>query len=178
MSTSTFIVFLAILFVGVPASLRVTGLKVRVRNPVALTMVATWLAGQAVYFATGESMPIKAMVLFDSAVISAMFVKDDWISCPYDNWRHQLACLWHERTPWDKGILALFPLAWLFYTPLVGGDFQYWTLWGIGLVQLALAGQEALHHWQRARGHAPRVDARGDDPPRSLFAPALGEAHG
>lgn len=165
------------LVVGLPAGLRVTGFKVRIRNPVALAMVASWLAGQAIYYATGITMPTKAMILFDSIVVSTMFVKEEWVACDYRDWRHQLACLWHERTPWDKAILALFPLAWLFYTPLVGGEIQYWTLWGIGLAQLMLAGHEALHMWQRAKGHSSRADAPRDDPPRSFFAPAQGEAN-
>lgn len=133
-------------------------------------MVAMWLFGRLVWELTGEWLPVKAMVVQDMFVIAAMFLKDDWRTCPYRNMPHQLACLWLERTPWDKRILALFPLAWLFYAPVVEPQLQFWVLWGIGLAQLALAGHEALHLWQRANGHELR--AHNESPHGLEFAVA------
>ena len=73
----------------------------------------------------------------------------------------------------DKAILVLFPVAWLFYTPILSPFYQYWTLWGISLTQLALAGSEAIHNWQRAKAKSLHADAPGI-PPGTFFAPVLG----
>jgi hypothetical protein len=172
-STPTFLYFLTVLFVGMPAALRVTGFRVRVRNSTAFAMVAMWLFGQFIWWLTGEWLPVQAMILQDAAVIAAMFVKDDWCTCPYRNGWHQLACLWIERTPWDKAILVLFPSAWLFYFPVTTPTNQFWTLWGIGLAQLALAGLEALHEGRGTVGQPSRADAPGKFP-GILFAPVKG----
>lgn len=169
MSLSTFIVFLAILFVGVPAALRVTGHKVRIRNATALAMVAMWLVGQAIYLATGETMPLGAMFLQDMVVIMAIYAKPDWQDCfPYRTFRQQIRAAWLERSPWDRGILALFPLAWLFYAPIVGAQLQYWTLYGIGLAQLMLAGQEAFPLLRGRMAKKSRAEDAG--PPGLTFA--------
>lgn len=176
MSTPSFIYFLAILFVGATCTLRVTGRKVSVRNATALAMVATWFACRLIYEATGEGMPLQGMVLSDCVVIAAMFCKDDLRYTAYETVQKQLAAMWHERTPWDKAILALFPAVWIFYAPVTDGRSQYWTLYGIGLVQLALAGWEAFYLRLQGNGQTPRADAP-DIPPGSLFAPARGEAY-
>lgn len=169
MSTPTFIVFLAMLFIGVPSALRLTGLKVRVRNATALAIMAMWFVGQAIYASSGECMPLAAMLLQDMVVIVAIFTKPDWRDCsPYRTFRQQLRGAWLERSPWDRAIIALFPLAWLFYAPVVDAWLQYWTLYGIGLAQLMLAGWEALTPLLRTIGQSPRAD--DERPPGLRFA--------
>lgn len=141
-------------------------------------MVVMWFAGQAMCAAAGGNPSlqdmIKVMTFSDAAVIASMFFKEDWATCPYTDWWRQFTCLWYERTPWDKVILVLFPVAWLFYTPLVGGDFQYWTLWGIGLLQLALAGHEAFYSTLRAVGQKLRAN---DERPTGLEFAAWSGKH-
>ncbi len=176
MSTASALYFAAILLIGVPAAFRLNG---RIRNATAFAMVAMWLFGRVVYWLTGEWMPLQAMVLQDMVVIAAMFVKEDWRDCsPYTNLRYQFCALWNERSPWDRAILALFPVAWIFYFPVVDGQKQFWTLWGLGLLQLIAAGLEALTLWQAKRGANPfRADS--PDHSRSDFTSAwASEAYG
>lgn len=163
----------AIIACGVTAAIRVQGFRVRVGNITALAMVAMWFLGRLIYALTGEGTPIRFMLVQDAAVIASMFIKNEWVDCPYRSLTHQLACLWHERTPWDKAILALFPVAWFFYARVLNPSHQYWTLWGIGLLQLALAGLEAIHFRQRAKAKSLHADAPGQ-PPGTLFAPVWG----
>ncbi len=172
MSVETTIYFLALLFVGVPAALRVSvePVRIRVRNPTALAMVATWIAGRAVYAATGEWLPLKAMVLFDWAVIVAILSKKDWRICsPHGGWQYLICFLWHERSPCDRAILALFPMVWLFYAPVVDSRTQYWVLWSLSMAQLALAGLEPLQSWLGAMAKTSRADAKGRPPPGLTF---------
>lgn len=178
MSAPTLLYFLAVLFVGMPAALRVTGHKVRVRNATALAFVLMWLFGRAVYAATGEWLPVQAMVFQDIVIVATIFAKDDWCDLwPYRSMKAQLAALWLERSPWDRAILALFVPAWLLYFPILSPIPQFWTLWGIGLAQLMLSGAEAFHLWLRTDGHRFRADARGRSPPL-LFAPVRSGSHG
>jgi hypothetical protein len=172
-STASLLYILAILFIGMPAALRITGLRVRVRNPVALVMVGSWLFCRALYEATGEGMPLEGMIVSDMAVIAAMFMKDDWETVAYCDLRCQLAALWRERTPWDRAILAIFPLAWALYLPLLQPVPQFWALWTLSMAQLALAGIEPLSQWLRVNGQTSRADAPGE-PPGLMFAPVLG----
>lgn len=179
--------FAAIVLVGLPAAFRlsfvwdsrgllVTVLRlagsIRVRNPVALAMVATWFACRLLWSITGECPP-QALVISDMVVIASTFVKDDWAESAYRGKRHMIACLlWFERTPWDRVILALFPVAWLLYGPVLT-RFEYWTLYGIGLAQLAIAGWEGVHNWQRTKANSSHADAPGDFS-GMMFAPVQG----
>lgn len=145
-------------------------------NATALAMVAMWLAGRALYLLTGLGTPLGAMLLQDMVVIAAIYVKPDWQDCfPYRTFSQQLRAAWLERSPWDRAILALFPLAWLFYLPVAAPRTTYWTLYGIGLAQLALAGWEALHLSRGRMANKSRADDAG--PPGLTFA-AWGTEHG
>ena len=173
MSPEEIFYFTTIILVGVSQLFR------PLRNATAVAMVATWFVCRLLYSMT-QPTPDEQLVmavLSDCVVIAAMFVKEDWVTCPYQTRWHQLACLWLERTPWDKTILALFPVAWLFYFPILSPQSQYWTLYGIGLTQLALASREAYRQWQVTKANSSRADAP-EEPPRSLFAPVRGEAYG
>lgn len=173
MSTPAAIFFLCVLVVGLPASLRVHGFSVRVRNATALAIVATWLFGQLIYALTGEWLPLQAMVLQDMVVVATMFAKQDWQDCsPYPTLRRQIVCFWLERSPWDRAILALFAPAWLLYAPILDPLTQFWTLWSIGLAQLMLAGAEAFHLWQKTKANSSRADAQGPPPRLDFYAPA------
>lgn len=191
MSAPTLIYFIAIIAV-LPAAIRVTGRpSIHVRNPVALAMIVMWLFSRFIWWKTGQWLPIQAMLIQDMAVIGAMFVKDDWITCPYRNSWHQIRCLWHERTPWDKGILAIFPVAWLFYisasAAFIGpavrllipaatdGVIQFWVLWSLSLAQLTLAGLEGFHPFAAGNGQTLRAD---DERPPGLGFTAWERSYG
>lgn len=166
MSPEELIYFAAIMLIGVPAAFRLDG----IRNPTALAMVATWFVGRAVYVLSGDGMPIKAMVLFDWAVIVTIFAKKDWRICAPHSGLEYLACfVWHERSPCDRAIIAMFPVVWLFYAPVAGPITQFWVLYLLGLAQLMLAGFEALQHWLGAMAKQSRADAKGRSPPGLNF---------
>lgn len=167
MSAPTFLYLLAVIAV-LPAAIRVTGRpSIHVRNATALALVATWLFSRIVWFLTGEWLPLQAMFVEDMVVIGAMFTKEDWYSCPYKNGWHQLACLWLERTPWDKAILAIFPVAWLLYTPVLEPTLQFWVLWSLSLGQLILAGLEGFH--LHLAGNGQTLRAADERPPGLEF---------
>lgn len=166
----------AIFFVGLPSAIRLKGFIPHVRNPVAFAMVATWFGCRLLY---SMAHPTKdeqliATVLSDCVVIAAMFVKEDWRWCPYQNGWHQLACLWHERTPWDKAILCIFPVVWIFYAPLLDDFWQYLVLWSLSMAQLALAGWEGFQPIAAGNGQTPRA---ADDRPPGLEFTAWGWGH-
>lgn len=90
-----------------------------------MALVLSWMAAQAVYLATGESVPVWFYIPADLLVIGALLV-------------------WHSsRIDWL--ILSLFPLQWsaYFWTDPVQ---QWWVLWGLALCQFILAGP-----WKTAR---------------------------
>lgn len=169
MSPLEAIYVVAIFFVGVPSAMRLRGIIPHVRNPVAFAMVATWIACRLLYSFAHPSRDelLAATILSDCMVIAAMFVKEDWITCGYKNRWHQLACMWHERTPWDRAILAIFPVAWVFYAPILNDYYQYRVLWGLSMAQLALAGWESLHLMFAGNGQTPR--AADERPPGLRF---------
>ncbi len=168
MSPEEAIYFAAVIAVGMTQALR--------RNATAIALVATWLVCRVIYEKAGHC-PLQAQIISDMIVIAAMFVKEDWVNYAYRNGWHQLACMWTERTPWDRVILALFPVMWLNYFPILSTTPQCWTLWGIGLIQLGLAGHEAFHQWRKTRANSSLADAP-EHPSGTLFAPVRGEAYG
>lgn len=179
MSTPTLIFLIAVMFVGLPAALKVSGKpSIRIRNATAFAIVAMWLFGRLVYALTGEWLPLQAMVIQDMVVVATIFAKQDWRDLwPYRTMKAQLAAMWLERSPWDRAVLALFAPTWLFYAPVLSPILQFWTLWSIGLTQMMLAGWEAFHLWQRADGQRFRADARGPSPPLT-FAPVRSGSYG
>jgi hypothetical protein len=168
--------FAMIVCVGVPSAFR---LNARVRNPTALAMVATWFACRMSYEASGETMPRRALVLSDIAVVTTIYCKQVWRTCSYATLRLQLVALWFERSPWDRAILAIFPFVWLFYAPILEPKPQYWVLWSLSLAQLMLAGAEALHLHRGQMAIKSRADAPERPPPRQdFYAPAAGGGYG
>lgn len=175
MSIPTLIYFLAVIAV-LPAAIRVSG-RPFVRNATAFALVAMWLFSRLVWALTGEYLPLEAMFIQDMVVIGAMFVKTEWVACPYRSRWHQFACIWIERSPWDKAILAIFPVAWLLYAsapvafiaPSVrllfpaatDGQIQFWILWSLSLGQLILAGLEGFH----LAGNGQTLRAADERPP-------------
>lgn len=147
--------FLAIvLLVGLPAGITVQPL--RTRNGTALALTGAWFFGWAIYIVCGIGMPVQAMLIADFAVITVIYCKDDWRDCsPYRGWAHVLCSVWLERSPWDRAILAMFPLAWVFYAGLFSDHLRYWALWLIAAAQFLLAGWEALSNTRTANADQP-----------------------
>lgn len=191
--------FVAIVCVGVPAAFRISDVwagrgwaaalwsilkalargRIHVRNPTALAMVGSWVACRMIYEATGETMPMQALVLSDIAVIATIYCKRVWQDCSYATLRLQLAAIWWERSPWDRAILAIFPFVWLFYAPVLDPRSQYLALWSLSLAQLMLAGAEALHLHRGQMAIKSRADAPERPPPRhDFYAPAAGGGYG
>lgn len=138
-----------VLCVGLPAGITLGG---RLRNLTALALSLSWFAGYGFYLATGEGMSGTFLWLVDVTVIAAIFAKDEWAICaPYAGLRHQLRATWWERSPWDRAVLAIFPVAWIFYVLPISPFAEYWALYYLALAQFALAGWESLHPWLRQR---------------------------
>lgn len=185
MSAEELIYFAAILFVAATAALRFTAIarfpwrRPQAGNPTALAMVITWAICRLLYWWSGEAMPLQASVLSDVAVVAAIYCKREWRRCSYETIRLQMAALWRERSPWDRAILTLFPLVWLFYAPVVDPQTQYWTLWSLSMAQLALAWLEPLYDRRGLSANMPRADAAERPPPRLDFrAPVRGRSYG
>lgn len=88
-------------------------------RPSALALVGAWGLGQAVYLATGNSLPIALYWLLDPLCILII-------------WRT-------IGTKLDYAILAGFPFCWWAYLSQTGAD-QWWTLWFVSSAQFFLAG--------------------------------------
>jgi len=82
-------------------------------------LAAAWGIGQAIYIATGDSLPIRAYFFIDPIVFCII--------------------VWYYGSKLDAAILALFALAWWAYFNLIGRE-QWWTLWEISCLQFFLAG--------------------------------------
>ena len=87
-----------------------------------LALAAGWVAGEVWYQATGQDMPIALYLVLDPLVIAAFW--------------------WHARGGWnwlDIGIVALFPVEWVFYAQ-PPGEAVWQTLYYLTSLQLLLAG--------------------------------------
>lgn len=127
-------------FVGLPSAWR---------NPTAAALVASWAFGYVVYLATGNGLALKFYFMADIAVIAVIYIcKPEARSLrPYASaWRRFVAILL-ERSPWDRIVLGIFPLAWLAYVANIGDYYRYWVLWVLAAAQFLAAGGEAVHSW-------------------------------
>ena len=84
-----------------------------------LALAASWIIAQAVWYATGDNVPIWLYVPLDAIVIASMI-------------------RWHSGFL-DHLIVAIFPLQWMAYTWADPVE-QWWTLWLLALCQFILAG--------------------------------------
>lgn len=84
-----------------------------------LALAGAWGVGQAVYIATGDSLPLWAYFGIDP-IVAAIIV-------------------WRYGSKLDAFILALFAPMWWAYFNETGRE-QWWILWEISCLQLFLAG--------------------------------------
>lgn len=140
------------------------------RNYTALALAGSYFWAWGVYELTGAGVSPQTLFLGNCAVIAAMLCKEPWRDCDrYRSLRHQLACLWTERTPGDMAILAFYPAAWTLYLNVLPAYETYWFLWFIFAAQVLIAGGETLALLIAAR----LADARQSDEapmPRQEFA--------
>lgn len=135
-----------VLLVGIPAAVRFVRWRPRVRNLTAFALVLSWCFGQGIWLVTGNNLPISAYVIADIFVLAAIFCKADWQQYwPYEGWKAQLLALWYERSPWDRAVIAIFPVMWCVYALPLGEWTKWALLWWLSAAQFFFAGGEAIH---------------------------------
>lgn len=157
MSNAELVYAAVVLFIGVPAMLR---------NWTAAALVLCYCFMQGSYYGLGIVYPANVSFLADCTVIAMIYAKPP--ACdfyPYESWRHQIVACWLERSFWDRVIISLFPVGWIFYALAAA---PWWPLYWISLAQLLAAASEAFETYRTTRT-AKRVSA--PDPPGFFFAP-------
>lgn len=124
------------------------------RNPTAAALVVSWLACEAIYRSGGN--PTDYALFFDAAVITAILCK-------------------HRRSPADRAVILLFPIAWFFYIAEVSDLHRYWVLYGIQLAQFLTAGADSLVRFYRSRAVS---DTPGNPPFGASYRLAWGRGYG
>ena len=144
------------------------------KNWTAVALVLCYCFMQGSYYGLGITYPAGISMLADLTVVAIIYCKQPVCDLmPYTTWQAQLVACWLERSLWDRLIIALFPVGWVFYA--FAGD-PWWPLYFISLAQFVAAGFEAFENFQSARsakaGSANKQD--GDKPPNAEFAVAGG----
>lgn len=136
------LIFFIAFGIGLPAAFRspFSG-KPFLRNPTPLALLASWVAAEIWWIATGNSIAVSVYFMTDIAVIAVILAKSiiraGRASSP-------------DITLWDKAILGLFVFAaWPAYiaaNPLI----QFWVPWATVVLQFLLAGTESFLGWRKA----------------------------
>lgn len=153
----------------------VVGLPSAWRNPTALALVLSWAFGYVIYLATGDAPELKYYVMADIAVLVIIICKPLQFHGPYENWRHQLQCFFLERSIWDRAVVLIFPLVWVFYVVNISEFARYWALYGLYGAQLLASSGEALQSWLVARKANAGQVATTDE---VVYRSALAMGHG
>lgn len=160
MSNAELVYGAVVLFVGVPAARW---------NFTAAALVLVYAFMTISYYAFHAVYSTGFCVLADITVMAVIYAKQPARDLfPYEGWRDQLAALWLEKSFWDRIVLALFPVGWIFYAFAAS---PWWPLYWISLAQLLAAGLESLETYRNTRT-AKRASA--PDPPGFLFSPGRG----
>lgn len=160
MSLPHLIMWAVVVCVGLPAAFR---------NPTALALTLSWLAGETTWLITGNSFPLSVYFMADIAVVAVIMAKPEACnSQPYQNTVHQLKCLLLERSVADRVVMLIFPIMWCIYTVPIHPYYAWFALWLLTIAQFLAAGVEAFLKFRRARA---AVVAR--DIPRSGLEYAL-----
>lgn len=105
------------------------------RNFTALALALSWLFAWVVWQLAHVGIAIQVLLIGNLAVIAAIYCKPDW---------QPSSSFWLERSPWDRAILASYPVVWFLYLGLLTPQLQYWGLWLLFAAQVLLAGGETL----------------------------------
>lgn len=153
-----------VLLVGVPAAVRVAGGRLYLGNATAAALVASYVAAQGLWLATGLAFEARISLLIDLTVIAAIYCKAPAHDCwPYQDWGHQLCAAWFERSLWDRIVIVIFPAMWLVYLSPLSPNAAFYGLYWLAIAQFLAAGGEALQPYLNARsakaGSAPDSSA-------------------
>lgn len=150
MTIPELLIILVVAVVGVPSA---------TWNPTAAALVISWLAGEAVYFATGNNLPVEYYLYPDIFVLAVIMAKPEFCNLrPYKSVWHQLKCILFERSPEDRGVMLAFPVMWLVYGMAVDPYYKWWTLYVLVILQFFASALEAVRLANKSR------DADADDP--------------
>lgn len=126
------------------------GLPAAYRNPTALALSLSWLAGQATYLTTGNNLPLSIYIMADIAVITIIYAKSirhAGVKTYPSAWRH-LKGFVTDLTPCDRIVLAIFLLgSWPVYVLDLHPYYRWWTLYWLTIAQFLTAGVEAFAGW-------------------------------
>ena len=130
----------------------VVGIPSAWRNPTAAALVLAWIAVKVLYLVTGNGLAVEWYIYPDIAVLAIIFCKPDYRPCDYyrGTW-HQLACLWTERSPSDRAVMAIFPLMWIAYFAPISPFIQWYLLWAGAILQFLFASAEPLAEFFHSR---------------------------
>lgn len=141
MSWQAVTMYAAVAGLGIPAAFR---------NATAAALVFAWLAGETLWLATGNSLPLSFFFMADIAVISIIYAKTIKRvgAKTYPTLARQLQCLIIDLTVCDRWIVGLFLLgAWPAYVLAINPFAKWHTLWAISIIQFCLAGAEAAQSY-------------------------------
>lgn len=136
------------------------GLSASRRNPTALALSLSWLAGEITWMATGNNLPLSTYIMADIAVITVIFAKSIYRAGPrfYPSAQLHLKGFVTDLSWADRFIVAIFLLgAWPAYAIEMHPYYRWWTLYYLTVAQFLLAGSEVLFSWHR-RGDAPPAE--------------------
>lgn len=143
MSFPAIIMYLVVACIGLPAAFR---------NPTAAALVMAWVASEAMFLVTGDSLPIEYYPFLDVFVIAVIMAKHEYCNQrPYRGTWHQLKCLLLERSPADRVVLLIFPVMWGLYIAPIHPYYLWYALWFLCIAQFVSAGAEALSRYLKAR---------------------------
>jgi hypothetical protein len=167
MTTPEIVIMAIVTVVGIPAAMR---------NPTAAALVMSWLAGEAIYLVTGNSLPTDFYLFPDIFVLAVIMAKQEVCNLrPYRGAWHQLKCMVLERSPADRIIMLIFPVMWVLYAAPVHPFYKWWALYYLVIAQLAAAGYEAFVTGNR---DADAVEPSGRSGPLLFVFPGGGGKRG
>ena len=129
------------------------GLPSAWRNPTAAALCLAFIFAKILYLTTGDGLATAFYLFPDIAVIGVIFCKPDYHRYPLcgGDW-HQLRCMWLERSPADRCVLAIFPCLWLAYVAPIEPYLQWHVLWAGTVLQFLFASTESLEALFKRRG--------------------------
>lgn len=101
------------------------------RNPTALALLLAFVASE-------RGLPLDYYVYPDILTLTVIFCKPEYAPCAdYGTVWHQLKCVITERSPSDRIVMLSLPAAWFFYVAPVDPNLQWWSLYGLAMIQFA-----------------------------------------
>jgi hypothetical protein len=160
MALPNIIMWAIVLAVGVPSAWR---------NPTAGALVLCWVVSEGIYAFTGNGLAVEYYIFPDVFVLAIIFAKPEACDlAPYADWRHQLKCFLLERSVPDRIVMLIFPVMWCVYVSGIDPYYQWWSLWGLAIIQFFAAGWEGFSKIYRSRAVSETPDRSSGDVFRRL----------